>query len=119
MLIYEIEFSVLVGLLPKGKENAIHQKDLADLLNVKPHIVKYYVHKARREGYEICSGKNGYYLPVNDDERREFYNMMKKSALSHFVSAKPVKHTLDTSSDQLSLTDLLNGTEDNDNGKQT
>lgn len=118
MLITESDYFILIDMLPNGKDNAIHQIDLAERMNVKPNIVKLLVRKARREGYEICSCRNGYYLPISDDERREFYNMMRKSALSHFVSAKPVKHTLDTSSDQLSLTDLLNGTEDKRNGKR-
>ena len=119
MLITESEYFFLFEMLPKGKDNAIHQKDLAERMNVKPNIVKLLVRKARREGYEICSCRNGYYLPVSDDERREFYNMMKKSALSHFVSAKPVKHTLDTSSDQLSLIDYMQSREETSHGGQT
>ena len=117
MLIKESDIYLLIELIPNSKDNAIHQKDLAELMNVKPHIVKSLVRKARRDGYEICSGKAGYYMPVNDEERKQFYNMMKKAALSHFVSAKPVKHNLDVSSDQLSLNDLINGTEDKNNGK--
>ena len=116
MLIKRIEH--LISYIPQNKENAIHQKELACILCIKPCVVKRLVRQARLKGYEICSCNKGYYLPANDTERREFYNMMHKSAISHFASIKGIKHRLDVSSGQISLSDVLNGTEDKKHGEK-
>lgn len=97
----------LESVIPIGKENAIHQEELAKRLSVKPAVAKLMVRQARQQGLEICSGTQGYWLAENDIERKEFVNMMRKQALSRLKSAKPINSTLNTINGQISLTDAI------------
>ena len=90
-----------------GKQNAIHQKELANRLGVTPATAKYMVRKARQNGLQILSGVNGYWIAENDIEKREFIALMRKQAFSRLKSTKSINSTLNDSNGQMSLSDAL------------
>lgn len=102
----------LLCILPIGKENAIHQADLGQKLGITPAAAKMLVRKARREGMQILSGTEGYWLPKDDDEKRDFVKLMRKQALSRLVSSKPIKSALNETKGQLNLSDVFGGSEE-------
>lgn len=96
----------LLCVLPIGKENAIHQAELGQKLGISPTAAKTRVRMARREGLQILSGTEGYWLPKDDNEKRDFVKLMRKQALSRLVSSKPIKKALNEVKGQMSLTDI-------------
>lgn len=84
----------LYNALPTGEDNAIHQVELAEKFDVKPAHVKEMIRAARRQNIEICSSRNGYFVPENDLERQQFAQFMIKSAKSRFVSVKTTRSKL-------------------------
>lgn len=108
----------LLCVLPIGKENAIHQADLGKKLGVSPAAAKNMVRMARREGVQILSGTEGYWLPKDDIEKKEFVSLMRKQALSRLVSSKPVKRALNETKGQLNLSDVFGGSEEDSKCEQ-
>ena len=47
----------------RGKENAVTQKELSALFSIKGPEVREVVNRLRSEGYPICSGNRGYFMP--------------------------------------------------------
>lgn len=93
----------LKHVIPIGKENAIHQKELANILGVSPATAKEMVSKARKNGLEILSGRRGYYFPKDNRERQEFISMLSKQAITRLNTTKPIKISLETVKGQISL----------------
>lgn len=108
----------LLCVLPIGKENAIHQADLGHRLGVSPAAAKRMVHIARRENIQILSGTEGYWLPKDDTEKKEFVSLMRKQALSRLVSSKPIKRALNETKGQLNLSDVFGGSEEDSKCEQ-
>ena len=52
----------------KGKDNAIHSKDLEKLFNICPRTVRNYINKMRKSGLPICSDDSGYWIAANSRE---------------------------------------------------
>lgn len=92
-------------IIPIGKENAIHQEELANIMGVTKQAAKAMVCKARKSGAEILSGNRGYYFAKDDEERKEFVAMQSKQAYTRLKTIKPINTTLNTIEGQLSLTD--------------
>lgn len=101
---------ILERVIPIGKENAIHQEELASRLGVTPATAKIMVREARQRGLQILSGTCGYWLAENNLEKREFVLLMRKQAFSRLESAKPINSTLNEIDGQISLLDAMNGT---------
>lgn len=94
-------------IIPTGRENAIHQAELAKLLNVSPRRVKELVREARGNGVEILSGKQGYWLAKNDQERKAFIAMSRAQAITRLKTIKPIKDILAAYEGQITLTEAL------------
>lgn len=83
------DYEYLRDILPVGKENAMHQQELADLLGVTSSAAKRLVRKARNEyKMPICSGREGYWLAKDDNERKQFISKTQGEAYSRLQSAK-------------------------------
>ncbi|MGN0174340.1 MAG: hypothetical protein ACI39F_07845 [Acutalibacteraceae bacterium] len=52
----------IIAFIPKGKENAISQRNLALVSGLSKRQVKYCVEKLRQRGKPICSGDCGYWI---------------------------------------------------------
>ncbi len=84
----------LLQLLPTGKENAISNDKLQKILCTDRRGVSVQIQRARMEGGLILSGNAGYYLPANDEEIREFYNIMHRRCISFLQALKPASDYL-------------------------
>ena len=99
----------IIDLIPIGKANAIHQKELAAIMGVSRDTVKAKVREARKDGAEILSGSCGYYFAKDDEERREFVALLSKQAYTRIKTTKPVKCTLNKIKGQMSFTESFEG----------
>lgn len=107
-----MNYDFLYQYIPVGISRAVHQKDLAEKLHTTPAAVKRFVREARQQGYEICSGQEGYWFAVDENEKQDFVTMMSKQALSRLKSASPIKNTLKQIRGQISLFESLYGATD-------
>lgn len=106
--------------IPKGKHNAIHQKELSEKLGVKPAKVKRMVQEARQRGLlDILSGKEGYWIADNDQERKAFETMLRKQAITRLKTTKPIRDNLKSYKGQISLSDTLETDSNNSNSADT
>ena len=101
-----MEYEKIVELIPKGKENAIHQKKLAKLTGVTPARIKSLVRIARRDNIPICSCYDGYYLPKNKQELDDFIKKHEKTARSYFVTLKELKASQKQIDGQMSIDEV-------------
>lgn len=76
------KYEYLLKLIPTGKEKAVSRRYLANTLQLTERDVSKIIHSARAEGYLILSGHHGYYLPQDVSETKEFYDLMRKRAVS-------------------------------------
>ena len=97
----------LMVTIPTSKENAIHQKALAEKLGVNASTLKKYIQLARRNGINICSGNEGYWLAENEADIKAFENMLRKQALTRLKTTKPIRDSLKEYKGQMSLTDTF------------
>ncbi len=102
-----MDINKLNGVIPVGKENAIHQKDLAYRLGIKPADAKMMVRKARQQGLQILSGTDGYWFAADEEEKRIFVNTMRKQALSRLKTASPINKTIPHIQGQISLSEYI------------
>lgn len=91
-----ILLSEVIRYLSVGKENAVDLITLSELMDMCPRNVGRIIHKERANGTVICSSTNGYYLPANKEDIREFVESMQKRATSIFSSLKSAKKYLNT-----------------------
>lgn len=81
----------LKQIIPNGKENGIHQSELAERLGVNRSTVQKMVHDARINGIPILSGRVGYYFAKNDAEKREFIAWQSQQAYTRLSTIKPIR----------------------------
>lgn len=99
----------LINALPIGKENAIHQKDIADLIGTTPDRVKKIIQYARKQGFRICSGSDGYWIAKDEQEIQSFLKSMQNQAIKRFATIKAMNDSLKECDGQMSLSDTLCG----------
>lgn len=90
----EIKKSVIQKFFPKGRENALHQKELAEILDISPQEVKELAIKGREIGVPILSDSCGYWFSDNKEEIQKFVNSHEKYGRTCFKSVKALKETL-------------------------
>lgn len=99
---------ILKTFIPKGKENAIHQKELAILLCEHPSRVKKMIQEVRQKGeLEICSGPQGYWIAKDEEEIKEFAKRLDRQAYTRLKTSRPMKDTLKQDKNQLHLFENL------------
>lgn len=99
--------SSLRNYIPQGRENAVHQNELALRMGCSTAALKYAVRKARRAGEPIMSGVEGYWYTNNRCEMQAFTKSMTKQAVSRFASIKEICRELSTDEEQISLDAFL------------
>lgn len=100
--------NILEKSLPKGKENAIHQKELAQFLGVTSATIKIMVKEARQQGVQIISGNGGYWIAKDDLEKKEFVAIMRKKAFTLLESAALINNSIEKTN---TATDALNASQ--------
>ena len=66
------DYKELINSLPDGKKSAVPMKSLADAYGMKTAELRAFILKSRIDGVLILSGQQGFYLPENRDEIREY-----------------------------------------------
>jgi hypothetical protein len=79
-------------LLCPGQENAILMRDLVSLTGLDARTVRVMIQAERLAGAPILSdNKRGYFLPGDDEERREFVRSMRHRAEAILRAAEAVE----------------------------
>jgi len=84
----------VIDFLKTGKENAISQKELAELCGMHKSEMKRIIREYRKERKFIISDTNGYYLPGSDDELLAYYKKQYRKAISYFSGIKALREYL-------------------------
>jgi hypothetical protein len=80
------------GILLPGRENAIPLRDLVSLTGLDARTVRVMIQAERLAGALILSdNKRGYFLPGDDEERREFVRSMRHRAEAILRAAEAVE----------------------------
>ncbi|MBQ9199236.1 MAG: hypothetical protein IJ141_03585 [Lachnospiraceae bacterium] len=90
----DFDYNELYNIIPKGKENAIHLKKLSERLNKSESATKNIIQKARRKGYQILSGQNGYWFAGSDEEVTAFIDIMQQQAFTRFGSVSTLREDI-------------------------
>lgn len=83
--------SDVLSALRYGKENAIHQTELAAAVGVSASRVKKIIRGLRQGGFSIISDASGYYMAETREEIRRFIGSMSKQAASRFDIVSGIK----------------------------
>lgn len=84
----------LLDYLCVGKPNAIKNKELATLLSTNERCITIAVNALRKRGEIICSDANGFYLPADDEDIKDFVKMMHSRMLDMQLATKPAEEYL-------------------------
>ena len=95
----------LLNAIPRDRENAIHQMQLAEKLHINTGLLKKRIQTARREGAPICSAQCGYWITDDEEELECFTASMRRQGISRFATSKPINDTLKQIEGQMSLLD--------------
>lgn len=95
--------------IPKGKDKAIHNEELAKQFGMSIHTIKKYIQDARMQGIPIVSDNSGYWITDDREELKAFIDSMQKQGKKRFKTIKALKCTLNDIEWQNSLLDALQG----------
>lgn len=85
------DYSILLELVPYGKQNAISGQQLAKRLHMNVRGMCALIHEARVSGLLILSGDAGYWRSENPDELKEFYKRMRSQGIGTLAAAKSAR----------------------------
>lgn len=87
--------TALLQYIPYGRENAISMAQLSKRLGVCDRTVRRLVLNARSAGYNIISGRNGYYFTdTADQDTKRFCKEREKAAVTTLKSIKTAQEKL-------------------------
>ena len=85
----------IIEFIPYGKENAISQEDLADVMHCGKRTVRALIFSARTKGAVICSTcegtAGGYYIPLTANGARPYVAMQESRIKSAVLALNPVR----------------------------
>ena len=84
----------LIDFLSVGEENAVTAKELSKILNWSTREVTIAVNALRKKGEIICSSGNGFYLPCDDADIRNFVRQMNSRITDMRKAMKSAKEYL-------------------------
>ena len=88
------KYEFLTNLIPVGKREAVSMGTLSKLIGLPTSDVRLIVLNARKNGFLICSGDEGYYFPIDDDELNEYINRRKKYIRTASIALHPFRKAL-------------------------
>ena len=101
----EIKKSIIKKHFPIGRENARHQKELADILGIESQHVKELAQKGREYGVPVLSDKCGYWISNDTEEIESFIKKQEKYGRTCFKSVKPLKELLNVLKGQKTISE--------------
>lgn len=75
----------------EGRENAVSNNDLQQVMHTTRRGVSTVIHDLRAEGMIICATRQGYYKPKDDEELIQGYDILWKMAVSSLSALKPMR----------------------------
>lgn len=93
----------LLSLIPIGRENAVHQNVLCNMMGVSTCVLKSLIKKLRMSGHAIVSDTDGYWISEDTQEIADFIARMSKQATSRFMSIKALKGMCNEIDGQMSI----------------
>lgn len=85
---------LLRQLIPKGKENAVNNAYLQEVLHTSRREVSAAIHELRAEGHLICADNHGYYTADTDEELVTGYDTLWKKATSNLATLKSMRREI-------------------------
>ena len=85
------DYESLIDLIPVGKEKAVKNADLQKQTNLTRREISKAVHDFRQKGMIICSDSHGYYIPKNEEELVQGYNVLWGKAIGNLSVLKPMR----------------------------
>lgn len=79
---------ILAGLLPVGRDNAVHKAELCKALSLNDRELRLLIERLRRTGCVICSDDAGYYRPAGIEELRAYCLKCRKRRRSDYAINK-------------------------------
>lgn len=86
------KYEKLLSVLPSTKEDAVTMKELSRLLGVTEREVRRCVQYARKEGFPILSGNEGYWKSDNEREFNSFISKERGIAKNIFSYTQKMKN---------------------------
>lgn len=80
--------------IPYGAKYAVSQETLAQILDTDKRQVRLYIEQARRQGVPICSGNEGYFLPLTPAEALPYIIAQKRRILTAVTVVQAVENYL-------------------------
>ena len=77
-----------------GKQNALHQARLANLVGVTRRAIKSLIKKERLIGTPILSDNRGYWMAANNKEIEDFKKLMTQQARSILAVQAYIKYSI-------------------------
>ena len=84
------DYSAYKEVIGEGKENAVSNNDLQQVMHTTRRGVSTVIHDLRAEGMIICADQ-GYYKPKDDEELIQGYDILWKRAVSSLSALKPMR----------------------------
>lgn len=101
----KIRISIIAKYFPKGRDNALHQKEIADIHDIEPQDVKELAKKGREYGLPVLSDSCGYWISNDDEEIRSFVKSHEKYGRTCFKTVKALKQSLKVVKGQKTIED--------------
>ena len=80
--------------LRTGKQNAIPVSKLCGWLKLEDRALRKCIEQMRAGGIPILSCKDGYYLPADENELKQYIAKMEKTARSYYRSLRSARKAL-------------------------
>lgn len=95
-------------ILPTGKENAVSSTELTILMGFENiRALQIDIAKSRSSGQIILSSTmGGYYLPADDEEVREFVEVLRARAINTFRAIKSAREYLKEDKNQINMDEM-------------
>lgn len=88
------KLQVLKEILKEGKENAVTNADLQQIMHTSRREVSQMIHLLREQGSIICGDSQGYYKPQTDNELIQGYDVLWKKAVSNLAVLKAMRREI-------------------------
>lgn len=87
-------YEIIYMMLRSGAENAVPVRNFCNATELSDRLLRLHVERMRDSGIPILSCKNGYYLPADEDELKQYIAKMEKTARSYFKSLRSARKAL-------------------------
>lgn len=85
---------LLIDCLATGRDNAVKCSTLAKILDCSERDITISINALRKQGIFICSGSDGYYLPLDDEDIKGFVRQMHGRITDMQRALKPAEDYL-------------------------